>query len=242
MAKSGGKKLVQGTTRPSWFTPVVVISLLAGAAGLFVGYGALTRPQPDPTTGYAGIAAAGAAVVLAALLAALTKRYLEVGTRGIEAQQGLGQPVEIAWAEPHDYYYLAVSGASTPTVDAASVRTPDGRRIDVYDVELADHPNARLPALVEQYSTAANLPKIRARLEEGEDVAFGAITLGPNRIEAGDVSQPLDDGVILQIDKGRIRVGSGGSWQATNVSVRDVANYPCLLRVIGQISQALPPS
>jgi len=242
MAKPGRKQLIKGTTRPGWFTAAAVLVVLAGIAGAFVGYDALSKPQPNTTVGYGGMAALVAAIAIALLLSIVTKQELEVGTKGIKVKKGFGQPVEIAWSEPHDYYYLAVSGASTPSVERASLRTADGRRIDVADVKLPEHPEARVPALVEQYSTAANLPKIREQLDADEDVDFGAVRLNGERIEIGDVSQPMKDGIVLQIERGLIRVGCAGKWTATKVSARDVANYPCLLRAVGQISQALPPS
>ena len=188
------------------------------------------------------MAALGLAIAIAVLLSVATKQELQIGTKGIKVKKGFGQPVEIIWSEPHDYYYLAVSGASTPSVESASLRTEDGRRIDVTDVKLPEHPEARIPALVEQYSTAANLPKIREQLDADEDVDFGAVRLNRERIEIGNVSQPMEDGIVLQIDKGLIRVGCAGKWTSTKTPVRDVANYPCLLRAVGQISQALPPS
>ncbi len=242
MAKTGSKKLVEGTVRPSWFVPVVALLLLGAAAGAFLGYSGLTKSPPNTTTGWAGIASAVAAVVLVALLVLVTRCEVRVDLKGIRWRKGLGKPVSIRWSEPHDFFYRAFTGSSTPSVVKARLRTPDGRCIDVDDLQMPDHPTAKLPALVEHHSTAANLPKIKARLEQGEEVQFGAVRLTADEIQVGEVSRSLEKGVVLQLERSRVRLGAEGKWDATDVPVQEVANYPCLLRAIGQISQALPPS
>ena len=114
--------------------------------------------------------------------------------------------------------------------------------MDVDDIKLPDHPNANLPALAEQYSTAANLPKIKERLKAGEEVAFGAVRLTSDEIKLEDLSHGREGGVVLQIDDGRLKMSVDGKWFSSQVPVREVPNYPCLLRAIGQIRHARAPT
>jgi len=241
MAKTVASKGVQGATRPPWSVPLAVALLLAALAAAFVGYDALTKPLPDTAWGWRALAAATVVAVLAALVLTMTKRELKVDRDSITQRVGFGKPVRIRWSEPHDYYYLAVTGSSTPSVERARVQTPDGRHIDVDGAKVPGFPNAKVPALVERYSTAANLPKLEERLEAGEEVSFGALRLSRARLYIEERSHCIEGGLVLNLERGLIRVGVSGKWFPSKVAVRAVANYPCLLRVIGQITRARAP-
>ncbi len=241
MAKAERKGAVHGTIRPMWVAPIAALLTLVSLAGLFAGYEEFSNTTPNPTLGWAGIGAALAAAAIALLLAAVTRRELRVDSKSLSLRKGFGKPVVIEWSEPHDYYYRSVSGQSTPTVEKASVRTPDGRRIDVDETKLRDFPNANVPGLVERYSAAANLPKIKARLEEGDDVEFGPVSMSGGQMTIEDSSHSVEGGFVVHIKNGRLQVGVDGEWISTGVSVHDVPNFPCLLRLIGQITHARPP-
>jgi hypothetical protein len=241
MAKAGRKKVLEGTIRPGWFAPAVVFMGVAAVAGAVGGYDGLGKDPPSAVIGYGGSALLAVAVVALLLLNLAAKQAIRIDLGGLVVRRGLGKPVEIRWSEEHSYFYRAYTGASTPAVVTATVTTPDGRRIDIDDLKLPNHPNASLPALVEKYSTEANLPKIKRRLEAGEEVELGAVTLTSEHICIGDERHELQAGAVLQIDKGLIQLGSAGKWFPSQVPVREVPNYPCLLRAIGQITHARSP-
>ncbi len=241
MAKGDAKGAVHGKIRPKWFAPAAALLVLAAAGGLVAGYDALGAAEPNTSLGWGAVGGAVGALVLAGLLALATRKEIKVDAKTITVRSGLGQSVKIEWSEPHDYYYLAVSDSSTPSVEKARVQTPDGRRIDVDETILPEFPRANVPGLVERYSAAANLPKIKARLEEGEDVEFGPVSMSVGHVKIEDTSHSVEESLVLHIKRGCLQVGVDGEWVATKVSVHDVANYPCLLRVIGQLTQARPP-
>lgn len=242
MTTGGRKKVVAGSTRPQWVAPSTALLALVAMAGAFAGYDGLGQDPPNALMGWGGIAGVVIAAGLVAFLTVATKREIRVDRDGIMVRIGLAKPVQIEWSEPHDYFYRSYTGTSTPSVEDASVSTPDGRHIDVDNIKLPDHPNAHLPALVEQYSTAANLPKIKKRLKAGEEVAFGQVGLTRDEIKLEDRSQSWEAGVSLQIDDGRLKMSVDGKWISSQVAVREVANYPCLLRAIGQIRHARAPT
>ncbi|MBI4704075.1 MAG: hypothetical protein HY744_23445 [Deltaproteobacteria bacterium] len=242
MASGTGRgHVVQGVARPRWFAPLGASMGLVALVGAFVGYDGFGRPQPDASVGGAGLGVLLAAIAVVLAVATATRREIRIDGEGIDVRIGRGEPTRIRWSEPHDFFCLAVSGTVAATVEKARLQTADGRRIDVDNWRLPGSPAAGLPRLVEQYSTAASWPKIEARLDAGEEVGFGAVKVSRERILLGERSHPMDKGLALQLDQGRLRVGAGGKWEASDVCVRDVANYPCLLRAIGQVSQARPP-
>jgi len=232
--------LVKGTNHPRWFGPFGALLVVCGLVGAFAGYDALRAMSPNKLVGVIGIGGFVLSLVITMVLGKLTKRDLLVDADGIEVT-GRGKSMRIRWSEPHDLYYRAIASGAMPSVEKVSVRTGDGRRIDVDNVDIPGNPNAKVPTVVEHYSTAANWPRIEARLAAGEDVSFGALRMSRERIQAGVISHATDNTICLQIDKGRIQIGSKGKWFASKVWIRDVANYPCLLRAVGQVAQARPP-
>ncbi len=241
MAKGDAKGAVHGTIRPKWFAPATALLVLVAAGGLLAGYDALNAAEPNTALAWGGIGGAVSALALAGLLFLSSRKEIKVDAKALTVRSGLGKPVRIEWSEPHDYYYLAVSDSSTPSVEKARVQTLDGRRIDVDETVLPEFPRANVPGLVERYSAAANLPKITARLEAGEDVDFGPVSMSVGKMKIEDTAHSVEESLVLHIKRGCLQVGVDGEWVSTKVSVHDVANYPCLLRVIGQLTQARPP-
>ncbi len=226
-----------GITQPRWLPPIAGIILLPGVVGLFAGIDGLRgKHGADEIVGVVGI---GCFVISFAIIIVFTKllaRRLQVDAGGVEVRTRSGKVTRIQWSEPHEVYYRAISGALAPRVERASVRTPDGRRIDVDNVRIPGNPNAGVPNLVERYSTAASWPSIHARLHAGEDVVFGAVRLNRERLKIGLLSHPLGRPLRLDIDRGLIQVQAEGKWLSSKVWVRDVANYPCLLRAVGELT------
>ncbi len=235
-----GSKVLKGSSHPRWFAPLASLLVVATLGAGFVGFDALNREAPNPSIGWGGLGAAATAVLAVIALASRTKRELTVDADGIEARVG-GKTTRIRWAEPHDYCFRSIAAGGTPTVQTALIRTSDGRTIAVDDIDVPGHANAGVPRLVEQHSTAANWPKLKARIEHGEDVEFGPVSVSHERIKVGSHTFPKDRPISLQVDKGLIQVGADGTWTNSGVAVRDVANYPCLLRAIGQVTQARAP-
>jgi hypothetical protein len=165
----------------------------------------------------------------------VTRRELRIDRDGIQ-QRVRGKTTLIRWTEPHDFCYRAVAVPADPASEKVTVRTGDGRKIDVDTVPIAGQPGVRLPTLVEKYSTTTNWPKIQARLKAGENVEFGAVQVNQQRVLVGELSYPRERPITLQIERGQIQIGAEGTWVTSNVSFRDVANYPCLLRAIGQVT------
>ena len=233
--------VVHVTTHPRWILPVSLALGVIGVGGALVGYGAFDSVTPNKTVGYAAWATCVVALAAMAAIRAFTKRALIIDDDGIEIRARGGDATRIRWSEPHDFYYLAVDGSATPAADKASVRTSDGRRIDVTPIPVPDKPNVHVPKLVDQYSTKATWPRIQARLHTGEDIEFGVIRLNDKRIEVGSQAYATEPPVSLQVEKGHLQVGADGSWTASGISILDVANYACLLKAIGQATQARPP-
>lgn len=242
MAKADRKGAVHGSIRPKWFAPVAALLVFAAAGGLLLSYDSMNNTLAQPAERYGGAAAAVVALLLIFLIAQGSRREWNVDAKGVSLRVGFGKPTEIKWSEAHDYYYRAVTGSSTPSVEKASVQTPDGRRIDVDNTKLPGFPNATIAGLVERYSAAATLPKITERIEAGEEVQFGPVTVENGKLIIADSEHSVDEGLVLHIKQDRLQVGVDGDWIATKVSVHEVPNYPCLLRVIGQLTQARPPA
>lgn len=242
MAKADRKGAVHGSVRPKWFAPAAAVLVLGAFGGLLVSYDSLNDTLADPAQRFGGVGAAVGALLLIALLWYGSRREWNVDASGVSLRVGFGKAVEIKWSEPHDYFYRAVTGSSTPSVEKASVQTPDGRRIDVDNTKLPAFPNATIAGLVERYSAAATLPKITASIEAGDPVQFGPVTLAGGQLKIADTEHSVDAGLVLHIKQERLQVGVDGDWIATGVSVHEVPNYPCLLRVIGQLTQARPPA
>jgi hypothetical protein len=236
-----GPTVLEGTSRPRWFGAVVAILVLGGLAAGFAGYDALSRMAVDKVRGGAFVGAFVVALVAALLLAIGTSGRLVIDADGIELRRR-GKATRIRWSEPHDIYYDAMTGSDTPAVESVTVRTADGRRIDVGKISVPERPNANVAKVVEQYSTTANWPRIQERLEAGEEVEFGAARMSRKTLNLGELTHTMEHPICFQIERGVIQVGVDKKWQASTVRVRDVANYPCLLRAIGQVAQARPPA
>jgi hypothetical protein len=237
---SPGKPTLRGTCHPRWFTVFAAVAVVGAIASAFAGYDALSRAAPDTKTGWSALGAAGAAVIAVIVVSTLVKRAIIIDADGIEEKRR-GRSVRIRWSEPHDLYYRAFDGSGTPTVETATLTTADGRRIEVEQMNLQGDTSTKVPKLVEQYSSTALLPRVHARLNDGDSVPFGAVTLSRDELTVGTVSCSMDGPVTLQVEQGEIKVGAKGSWQASHVSVRDVANYAVLLRAIGQVTHARAP-
>lgn len=233
---------VHGTTHPRWFGAVGALVTLVAAVGLFAGIGALRATPQNSTFGIVGIV--GFVVAIAGLvgLGKLVARELVVDEDGIESRTRAGAVTRIRWSEPHDFHYRAMAPvglakAMLPKIQKVSVRAPDGRRIDIDNVRVRGaggrgNFNAELPELVQRYSTAANWPRIVARLRAGEDVAFGKLRMNIERVQVGAVSLPLGRPLAVRVVDGRIELQAEGKWFASKVWVRQVANYPCFLRAL----------
>ncbi len=237
-----GRSAVSGSVRAGWFSPVAALLAVSAMAGGFLAYDGLGKAVPKPTQGYAGVGVLVVALVVGGLLLVMTRRELKVDIDEIWMHAGFGKPVTIRWAEAHDYYYRQIDDGSTPSVEKARVLTPDGRRIDVDSVELPEFPNANVPSLVERYSTAANLPRIEKRIEEGEEVSFGDVRISDGKIHIEELSHDLEDRIVIHIEEGRLRVSAAGKWVMTQLPVRSVPNFPCLLRIIGQVKHVRSPT
>ena len=233
--------LIEASSRPKWFVAVAALAALVGLAGGFVGWDAVNGIAPNSTTAAAGFGTLAGAILLVLAARHLSTRRLVIDIDGIEVRGTLGKSVRIHWSEPHDFFYLSITETAVPVVEKASVRASDGRCIDVDNVEVPGKANAAVPKVAEQYSTAANWPKIRARIEAGEEVSFGPVSMSKESIRIGDATHSLERRVTLQMNQGKVKVGTEGKWRMSDVLVRDVANYPSLLKAIGQVSQALPP-
>lgn len=238
---SQSPSVLRGTNHPRWFAPVAVAAAVAGLAGGFVGFDATQNEPLKTTQAAAGFGALACGVLAAIGLGVATRREFVVDGEGVEARRVGGKSLRIEWHEDHAFFYRDVTGSGMPEVDKVRVRTPDGRQIDVDHVAVPGQANARVPKVVEQFSTAANWPKIQARIEAGEQIDFGAIQMSREQIRVGGHEHSLSKRVTLQIEAGKIKIGTEGKWVTTEVRADEVANYPCLLKAIGQVGQALPP-
>jgi len=238
---SQGPSVIRGSNHPRWFAPVAAALVAVGVAGGFVGFDAMRNEPPKTKQAAGGFGTLALGILATIGLGMATKRELSVDGDGIESRGRGSKSVRIEWREDHDFYYRGITGSGMPAVDKVSVRTPDGRHIDVDNVNVPGNPNARVPKVVEQYSTSANWPRIQAKLQAGEQVEFGAIKLTDKELQVGALTHSLAKRVTLQIELGKIKIGTEGKWTSTEVLVHDVANYPCLLKALGQVAQALPP-
>jgi hypothetical protein len=238
---SQAPSVIRGTNHPRWFAPVAAVIVLAGLVAGAIGFDATRSATPDSALGWGGLGAFAVAVVAATVLASWTRRELVVDGEGVELRGRGSAAVRIRWQEPHDFLYRGFKGTGVPEVQHVTVRAPDGRSIEVERVSVPGNPNARVAKVVEQFSTAANWPKIQARLQAGEEVGFGAVQMSNEVIRIGSKSHSLAKRVTLQIEVGKLKVGTEGKWTTTEVGLEQVANYPCLLKGIGQVAQALPP-
>jgi hypothetical protein len=236
-----GSTVLEGTSRPRWFGVAVALLAMVALAGGFLGHNLLSRMVADKVQGLGALGVGALGLLGAILLVALAKARLIIDNDGIELRQR-GKATRIRWSEPHDIYYQAMTGSDAPAVENVSVRTADGRRIDVGKVAVPEKPNANVAKAIEQYSTAANWPRIQERLDAGEELAFGCVRMSRERIELGDLSHPMARPICFRIAQGQIEVGVEKAWQRSTVRVCEVANYPCLLRAIGQVAQARPPA
>lgn len=238
---ASGPSVLKGTSHPRWFMPLGAVLVLIGLVGAFAGFDAMRSEPVNSKIAYGGLGTLAAAILGTIGVSMFTRRELTVDGEGIESRTRGGKPVRIDWSEPHDFYYRGIVTSGMPTVEKVTVTTEDGRRIDVDNVNVPGNPNAGVPKVIEQYSTAAMWPKIQARLAAGEDVKFGAVTMSKEKIQIGALTHSLVKRVTLQIEGGKLKIGTEGKWLQSEVWVRDVSNYPSLLKAIGQVAQALPP-
>jgi hypothetical protein len=230
---------LQGTTHPRWFGGVGALLVLVGGVGVFAGIDALRATPQNATAGIVGIGSFVVAIAVVVVVAKLVARKLVVDADGVEVRTRAGEVTRIRWSEPHDLYCRAIAPAGltkamVPAVAKASVRTPDGRRIDVDDVRVPGNPNAGLPAFVERCSTAANWPKIAARLGAGEDVAFGKVRLSNERVQIGRATLPLDRPLDVRVENGKLELKAADKWLVSEVWFRQIANYPCFMRALAE--------
>ncbi len=214
--------------------PLGAFLMLVGALGLF---GAIDgfKKDPVPLGQVAGtIAVFVSMIALTALVSWLGKRELTISSEGIETRARNGKLVTIRWSEPHDLYLrdIAAAGSSFRVLGTASVRTPDGRRIDVADVNIPNNPNHELTSLVRRYSTAANWPQIAQRRAAGETVRFGPVELRPDALAIGMLTHPLSPPPTLDIVAGRLQLRGAGKLLTSKVWLRHIPNYPCLLAAV----------
>jgi hypothetical protein len=240
MAKQASTTTVKGTLRPGWLVPVAVLLGLAGLGAGFVGLEALMKFPSNTTVGGAGLGALVVALLLAAALVVKTRREVIVDTKGV-TMGARGKSIRILWSEPHALYYRAPDGDGTGAVERVLVTTEDGRRIDVGRVDVGDNPNVAVPRVVERYSTTASWSRTEQALEDGKPVTFGPVTLDQKSFDVAGHSFPMDGSLCIQVTDGKLRVGAKGKWTSTDVPVLEIANFQCLLRAIGQVSQARPP-
>lgn len=233
--------LIEASSRPRWFQLVVAIAALLALAGVYLGWDATSGIHPNSRMQTVGFGMVAGAIIVTVLLRHLVTRRIIVDLDGIEVRSAGGKTTRIQWSEPHDFFYLSITETAVPVVERATVRTSDGRSIEVENFDIPGKPNAAVPKVVEQYSTSSNWPKIRARIEAGEEVSFGPIVMSKLQIKIGDSTHSLERRVTLQMNHGKVKVGTEGKWRETDVHVRDIANYPSLLKAIGQVAQALPP-
>ncbi len=231
---------MRGIGRPGWFAAFGFTAFMIAVAGGFVGMDALRGPMTNTSLGVMGIGVLAAALAALYMVNAMTRTEVQVDADGVELKLR-GKVTRIRFSEPHDVYYREIGTESTPVVKKVSVKASDGRLIDVNIVSVPGSPNMHVPKLVEQKSVAAQWPKIQTRVAAGQDVSFGAARVAAGQLHIGGQSYPLDRPISLQVEQGKLKVGAGGKWTATDVRVLDVANYTCLLRAIGQITQAQPP-
>jgi hypothetical protein len=221
--------------------PVAIGLAIVAVVGAFAGYQGTYGPMPRQDLGIGGFVAGAAAAAALLALRQLSRRALIVDTDGIELCVGRRAPTRIRWSEPHDFFFRTISAGATPQALTAVVIAPDGRRIEVDDAADPENEDVRAPRLADQYSTTANWPKIQNRLHDNETVAFGPVRLSRDKLAIGSRQIPMTGPVSLQVEQKFIRVGVQGEWVDSGVSVLDVANYPCLLRAIGQVTHARPP-
>lgn len=228
--------LIETASRPRWFQLIAAVGVIVALAGAYIGWDATSGIHPDSTKQAAGFGTVAGAIVLVLVIRQLVTRKLLIDLDGI-----LVGSTRIQWSEPHDFFYLSITETAVPVVEKVLLRTADGRSIEVENIDVPGKPNAAVPKVVEQYSTASNWPKIRARIEEGEEVSFGPVSMSKQQLKVGDATHSLERRVTLQMNHGKVKVGTDRKWIETDVQVRDVANYPSLLKAIGQVAQALPP-
>lgn len=234
------KQALKGSSHPKWFFVFAGLAVVAAIGAGFVGYDALSRAAPDPVFGWTGVGVAAALALAIFVVRMFVKSDISVDGDGVEMVRR-GTSTKIRWAEPHDLYYRAFDGSGTPTVEKLTLSTPDGRRIEVDQVATQAGGNTNVPKLIEQYSSTANTPRLVARLDEGERVEFGAVSLSRSELVVGDHKVAMDGPVTLQIEAGQIKIGAKGGWTSSHVDLRNVANYACLLRAIGQVTHARAP-
>lgn len=229
-------------THPRWYGPMGAVLVLVGAIGFFAGIDALRKDTPNVAAGVLGIGSLVVAVLVMVIVSKLVRRTLRLDREGIEIRTRSGEVSHIRWNEPHDFYYQGIAPAglarlAMPKVQKVSVRTPDGRRVDIEDVKVRGNPNAGLPAFVEQQSTAARWPGLWAQLQGGASVRFGKVELSREQVKIGRDVIRLDAPIELGVTNGIIEIKRGGSWRKSAVRVRQVANYPCLLRALGELAR-----
>lgn len=226
---------LEGTWHPQWYGPLGALVVLVGALFFFAGIDALLEDPPSTVFGIVAIGGFVVGVAIIALVSKLVARRLIVDKDGVEVRSKSGNALRIRWAEPHELYTRAIDSAvpltSMGAVKKVSVRAADGRRIDVDDVRVPGNPNAGIPAFVDHCSTAALWPSIAARLAAGEDVAFGKkVSVSRARVRIGGTSIARDAPIAVSVHQGKLELK--GARGTSTIWVRQVANFPCLMRAL----------
>jgi hypothetical protein len=230
--------VLRGATNSKAMMGVVVgVFILPGILGVIGGVSALRADPADVPMGAACLAGGVVLFVLGVLLQRATTRAVEVSASGITMRPKSGNATTIRWDEPHDFFYRGVqmrAAGVVPLGTVVSVRvvTPDRRRIEVSSS--AGH-NSELPPAIERYSTEASFPLVRARLAGGGQVSFGPVELGSGWVRVDGTTYPVGQVKSMSVYAGVLRLELEGRFFAAKTRIRDIANYPTLLRALAEM-------
>lgn len=139
----------------------------------------------------------------------------------------------------------SVNGSPTYTDYRYTLRLADGRSRSFRGVlparrarasgtvRLKPTPGMTTPVTIEQLGrlletgvTRVQLPKAIDRLNAGQPVSFGPLTLSPSGIAVGDQSLPWSEVEGVQTRKGMVSVRKSGKWLVwKRVPVSDIPNF-----------------
>jgi len=139
----------------------------------------------------------------------------------------------------------SANGSPTYTDYRYTVRLADGRSREFRGtlparsarasgaVRLEPTPGTTKPVTIEQLGrllesgvTRAQLPKAIDRLNAGQAVSFGPLTVSPGGIAAGDQSLPWGEIEEVETRKGMVSVKKSGKWLAwKRAQVSEIPNY-----------------
>jgi len=159
------------------------------------------------------------------------------------------EEVSVGWDEvTHVWQAItrhSANGSPTYTDYRYTVRLADGRSREFRGtlparsarasgaVQLEPTPGAVKPVTIEQLGrllesgvTRAQLPKAIDRLNAGQAVSFGPLTVSPSGIAAGDQSLPWSEIEEVETRKGMVSVKRSGKWLAwKRAQVSEIPNY-----------------